>query len=517
MRSTLRSNRHVTRLAGIAAGLVLTAAGCGGDPEDDFRLWSRNEEGFQTMATYVADQSHDTPLRVRALEVLVENKRATQVMRVVDKAPDKPALLAGLVPAMEKGLTHANPETQGQSKKALFEILPGLAADKQAAVRKALGKYAFGDLNPQDSAERVAEKLGQRVNVQEIAALGDDGLPGAELMLSKGIKRDEVMALLQESKTPAAAAALINGLRGYHGLKEGKVKVTEIELGAIQKTDSVEGFLYLIELYQKRIKSTHSDDQAAAKNAIAVAADWWEGGEGNKAKEANRAKVKAAWAQVKPAMEAFLQVNNCDDRWLAAQVLTVGEGVAGVQHVLEKIPNDENYSNGSFATTDVKLQITGWCNDDAKPLGADKLLPVYKKSLQSQRLFERVLAVRCLLALGDDASLEALKAVAADKKDVVNNLAYVDRANPANPKPANDPAKTWAVDAMVVPPKMSKVTIRQLAEVAVDTVAYLRQVDKDLAEGKLDAAAAKKRKLLAGGSFDRKGAALAAFAEGKDK
>jgi hypothetical protein len=354
--------------------------------------------------------------------------------------------------------------------------------------------------------------LGQRVSVQEIAALGDDGVQGAEIMLSKGIKRDEIINLLQEQKTPAANVALINGLRGYHSLKDGKVKIGEGDLVAIQKTDSVEGFLYYIELYQKRIKSSHPDDQAAAKNAIAAAADWWEGGEGSKAKDANRAKVKAGWAQVKPAMEAFLLVDNCEDRWMAAQVLAYGDGVVGVQHVLEKIPNDENYTNGSLASTDVKLQITGWCNEDAKPLGADKLLPVYKKSLQSQRLFERVLATRCLLALGDDASLETLKAVAADKKDVINNLAYVDRANAANPKPANDPAKTWAVDAMIAPPEASKVTVRMLAEIAVDTIGYQRQVDKDQAEGKVDAATAKKRKLMAGGSFDRKGAALAAFA-----
>lgn len=464
-----------------ATGLALTTVtACKGDPEENFKLWSNNEAGWEEMGAYVADRGNDTNLRVRALEILVDDAgQPSQAMRVASKAPDKVELLVALQPALKKMLENPNLKKQGNAKRVLMDMLPLLPDDKKVVVRKMIAKWAFGDLSPEDSAQRIVEKLGQRVQPEEIELLGEDGLPGAEIMLSKGIARDGVMGVLLTMKTPAAYKAMINGLRRYHQIKN--VKISEADLAAVQKSDSVDGFLYYIELYQRLMPSTHKDDKDAGSMAIAAAVDWAD-------KKENAEKIKAAWPQVKAAMEQLLVVSNCEDRWWAAQMLVHNDGTEGLKTALAKLPDDKNYGQEAFAGThDSKKEITDFCIEDVKPLGADKVRAVLEPALKSPRVIERIYAVRCLLALGDDVSLGLLRAY--DKKDLA---------------PTN---------AIIVPHTDLPVTVADLAMAGVEIIEYGRTTDKLAAEGKIDAPTAKWRKYYAEHSFERRGKELQKFAE----
>lgn len=506
-------------LAAIAAAALLSSTllfGCGkGDPEENFRLWSNNEAGWTEMANYVADQNNEMKLRLRALEVLIdEGGQPSQALRVAAKAADKKELLVALQPWLQKMLeTEGNATKQAHAKQVLFDMIgdSGLPEDKKAAIRKGLAKWAFADLTPEDSTQRIKDKLETRMSPQEIQLLGEDGAYGAELMLSKGLARESVMQMLQASTSVASKQALINGLRRYHKLKN--VKVGEGDLAAIQKADCAEGFGYFIELYSRLSQNRpdgrppHQDDKAAASQAVMAAILWSE-------KPDNQAKIKAGWEKLKPTFDALLVTPNADDRWWAADVITTAMGLDGVREVLTKLPNDENYGKGEFAQNDVKKQITDFCTDKVKPLGGDKVRPLLETSLKSLRVFERIVALRCLVALGDAGALATLKAV--DKKDPINGNKLIDKANPANAKPdGSNPALTLAVDAMVVPAEMSGISVYDLARCGADVVEYSMGVDKLAAEGKIDAATAKARKTFAGFSFDRGAKTLGPWAEAR--
>jgi hypothetical protein len=464
----------------VAAIGSVALSGCKGDPEENFRLWSNNEAGWDEMTAYVADKGNDLKLRERALEVLIdEGGQPSQAMRVVGKAPDKVEVLLALQPFLMKMLENPNQKKQDHAKRVLMDMIPLLPEDKKLATRKAIARWAFGDLSPEDSAQRIVEKLGQRLRPEEIEALGEEGLPGAEIMLSKGIARDGIMGVLQSMHTPGANKAMINGLRRYHKIKN--VKITEQDLAAVQKTDSLEGFLYFVELYQRLSPSKHPDDKQASSLAIAAATEWAD-------KPDNQAKIKGNWAAVKPTMDGLLMGPSAEDRWWAAQLLVKYQGVDGLKEVLAKLPDDKNYGQEEFAGThDVKKEITDFCSEDVKALGADKVRPVLETSLGSLRLIERIYAVRCLIALGDDNSLGVLKAY--NKKDLA------------------------IVDPVVVPQTAEKVTVADLAQAGVEIVEFGRATDKLAAEGKIDAATAKWRKYFAEHSFERKGKALVKFAE----
>ncbi|MFZ4579194.1 MAG: hypothetical protein ACOYOB_12425 [Myxococcota bacterium] len=476
------------RLSAVALALAATMAlaatlGCGkGDPDENFRLWSNNEAGWDEMATFVGDSANELRLRVRAVEVLVdEGGQPSQALRVTNKAKDQVEVLLGLQPALKKMLENPNVKKQGHAKRVLFDMLSVLPDAKKPAIRKVIADWAFADMSIDDPAARITDKLGQKLRPEELEQLGEEGIPGAEIMLSKAIARDGVVGMLVALKTPASKKALIDGMRRYHKLKK-DIKVTEGDLAAIQGTDSLDGFLYFLELYETRGASAHPDDQAAAKLAIAAAIQWTEGASA-------KTQIKEAWGgdKLKPAITKLLVGKNCDDRWWAAQMFLAYSGLDGLKEVLAKLPDDRNYGLEELANSDVKLMMTDLCAMDIKPLGIEKVRPLFEASLASPRVIERVLALRCLTTLGDDASLALLKNYRKDDKALV--------------------------DPIIVPPVGSNMGVSDLAAVFAEVVEYLRAQDTLLAEGKIDADTAKWRKNYASYSFDRRGKVLAAYAE----
>ncbi|MSP90564.1 MAG: hypothetical protein EXR79_01975 [Myxococcales bacterium] len=467
---------------------AIVAGGCGkSDPEENFRLWSNNEAGWKEMADFVGDPGNDLKVRARALEILVdEGGQPSQVQRVVQRAKDKTDVLLALQPALQKMLDNPNAKKQGHAKRVLFDMLGALPDDKKAATRAMIAKWAFGDLTVDDKPERITEKLSTRIRPEEIEALEVEGIAGAEIMLSKGISRDGVMQFLVTQTAPSAKLALVNGLRRYHNLKA-NVKVTEADLAAIQRSAIPEGLLYYIELYMKLSGGTHPDDKAAASLAIVAAIEWTE-------KADAKVEIRARWEKdFRPMFVKLLESKtNCDDRWWGAQMMVQYGGGDGFKFALAHLPDDEQYGQQGCAQNDVKKQMTEWCGQDVKNLGTEIVRPVLDAALKSTRTIERLLAIRCTLALGDDAALATLKAYAATKP------------------PERD---LKIIDPIIVPQDAQNVAMVDLAAAGAEIIDYLRATDKLGAEGKIDAETVKWRKHYAGYSFERRGKALVGWVE----
>ncbi len=503
-KAIIRQSKQLLRWmlpAAVAMALAGGAlSGCGkGDPEENFRLWMNNEAGWAEMANYVADKGNDTKLRVRALEILVsEGGQPSQVQAVTEKASDKTDLLVALQPAMFKLLSDGNPKKQAHGKKVLFDIMkePKMPPAKVAELKAQVAKWAFGDLSPDDPLERVRDKLKDRVNPDEILLLGAEAIPGAEIMLSKGLAKSEILNLLKDLKTPEANKALVRGLRYFHTNTK-NVKITDDDLGKIQGTNSLDGFVYFLELYLNKVVLAkgviHPDDKHAGDLAVRAALEWSDPDD-KKIAQANKKAIKEGWAQVAPVLDKYLTSANCDDRWWALQLFTANAGVEGFKAAMAKLPDDDLYGKGPpHGDNDVQKLLVDTCKNEIAVLGGDAVRPELANMFKaSTRLIDRIVATRCLSALGDAASVGVLRAF--DKKD---------------PLAVKNVQPVINVDAPL--------SLVDLVQAAVDVADYVAATQKLASEGKIDAETSKWRQYFASYSFERKAKVLAPWAENEAK
>ena len=494
-------SRLSTLLVGtvIATLLATSLVGCGEkDPEENFGLWSNNAAGWAELGKYVGDSSHDVKLRARGLEVLMTSGQPTHVIdllnkHVADKAEREKILLA-MRPAMEQLLKNPNEKLQRYAKQVLFDSLEMMSPAEADKNRKILADWAFGDFSHDDSTSKIVEKLGRRVRPEEIEKLGNAGVKGGEIMLAKGIARGEILVFLQGLKSPEGKAALIAGLRRYHTSRK-NVKVMEGELGFIQRTQTMDGLLYFLELYVRLSPSEHPSDKAAGSLAIVAAMEWL-------GTPAGKALVKKDYKRIKPFVERFLVRDNCDDRWWAVQMMVNHEGVAGLKAGLNGLKDDMNYGQDTYANNDVKLMITDICKEDVgKHIGFAKARGVFDEILKLPAtndkgeefgFVKRIVSIRCLAADASPEARAALDAYVTSRKKM---------------------KKESVVDPLIVPQHGEGLTLTDVARVALDIVDYTSELDKLAAAGKLTKDQVKWRKTYAGYSFDRRMKALKAFAE----
>lgn len=483
--------------------LTLGATACGkDDPEEQFRLWCNNEAGWTEIGNYVANKDNDLKLRVRALELLAIDGHPSEVMKATEKAPDREKVFQALQPLMFKLLQDGNPKRQGYGKRVLFEMIKegGVGPAQAKEIRSGVAKWAFGDLSHDSTAEAVKEKMKDRLIPTEIEALGSEAAAGAEIMIGKGISKAELVAFLRGLNTPESKSAIIGGLRRYHMGK--KVKITDQDLGAIQWVDNFESYVYLLELYRRFSGEgkVHPDDKQAAELAIRVAVEWTDPADKSKKpeeleklKKDRYAQIKAGWDRAGPLMDQLLKAKNCDDRWYAAQILVAVQGAKGLQTVLADLPADENYGQSEYSSQDTKMMLSDLCIHEVKDLGAETARPVLAAALTSAKApIARVVAARCLAVFGDAQSVAALKSF--DKKD---------------------PLANYGVQPIIV--SEDAATLADVVQASLDTVQYCADVDKQAAEGKIDAKFAGLLRKYATYSVYRKGAALSKFAEERAK
>ncbi|MEY3011551.1 MAG: hypothetical protein RIT45_286 [Pseudomonadota bacterium] len=481
----MQRNAATARLVALLLSAAISTSACGNkDPEENFQLWSNNEAGWQEIGKYASDPANPIELRARSLEVLIQGGHPSIVTQLVEKAADKDKVLIALVPGLEKMLRGSNEKQQLHAKQVLFETISRVSPGDADKVRAALAEWAFGDITVDDPTNVITEKLGKRLRPDEIERLGKFGVKGAEIMLGKAIAKNEILTFLQTLDVPEAKVALVNGLRRYHQSSK-KVMVTGNELGYVQRTGHIDGLLYFFELYERLIESEHEDDENAAKMAIAAAVQWVDEDGGKKL-------VVDNWAKLKPVADKLMAGPKCDLRWWSAVQMVRVEGLDGLKRALAALPDDTNYGQSEYALNDVKLMITDFCSKDTAALDKDKKREIYKASLATERFIERIVAIRCLMVDGSDDAKAALEAFVAGRKKLKEEK---------------------VIDPLIVPQHAENLSLTDLAKIALEVIAYFKELDKLQGESKLTAKQVEYRKLYATFSFDRKGKALREFAE----
>jgi hypothetical protein len=484
------TNKVAVGLA-LALAVVIALPGCGKkDQEEQFALWSNNEAGFQEMAKFVQSSANDVGARARALEVLMENGQPSQIRRIVQgvEKADRVKVLAKLREDLGKHLKNPNEKIQAHARTVLIDNLELQEGEEADKTRKVVGDWAFAGMSPDDKASTIAQKLGKRISQADIEKLGKYGVKGAEIMLSKGINKPGMLGFLQSVKDPVAKIAMVNGLRRYHAMKGGKVKISNGDLGFLQRTKHLNSLLYFFEIYEKRSDSDHADDEQASSMAIAAAMDWLDKPEG-------KALIGANWAKAfKPLAARFIKRANCDDRWWAAQVMIQNEGMAGLTAAMSALPDDLNYGNPDHANADVKLKITDFCTQDVSTIKDHAAVhKLWISTLDTERVIERIIAIRCLVADGGDDAAAAMVAYIKKRKKLKEEK---------------------IIDPIVVPPEMTDMTLTDLAVVALDSIKYKAENDKLAAAGKITKDQLTWRNKYTEFTFDRKDKKLREWAIG---
>jgi len=478
-----------TRNSYLLLGVFLVAlglgAGCGkGTPEENFRLWSNNKEGWNQIGLYVKDKNNPIDLRAKALLTLVETSHGSVLKDVIKDVPDKPELLALFKEGVVKDFKDPSDELQRRAKEALFHVIDDMSAKDQEATRKLIAEWAFAGLSSADAAEKIKAVIEKRVTDQEIVKLGTESIVASQLLLEKGLSRKGISIHLSTLKTPEAAHALVEGYKKLH--QDPKMKITTDQIGFIQGTGTAEAASYLLELYTKLNKSTHPDDKAAAGDAINAAivmmAD---------AKIAE--EIKKERPKIEPMLTSFLKADKSDDRLLGAQYLIEWNGPDMIGKVIDELPDDQHYAMKDFASNDIKLLLTDLCNDQvAAKADKDVVIAQIEPRLQAKSPFARAFAVTCLKAIGNEKAEKLLQAVAKDK--------------------AQAKVQVWMYLVLD-----QGFTIAQLAQNAVDTIAYRREIDALVKAGKLTQKEGDKRKFYAKVDYQEVGKNLAAKAEYRAK
>ena len=476
------------RFFALAIVVSLALGGCGKkDPEEQFALWSNNEAGFAEMAKFVQNDANDVAMRVRALEVLMENGQPSQVKPIASgmKGGDRDKVCAALRDDLAKALKNPNEKIQSHAKAVLMDIIELQKPEEADKTRKLVAEWAFGDMSPDDKAKVIAAKLAKRARRDEIESMGKYGIKGAEIMLSKGIEKPAMLAFLQTLPDPEAKVAMVNGLRRYHGMKGGKVKITPSDLGFLQRTQHIDALNYFFEVYEQRGESDHADDEQASSMAIAAAMQWLDSDEGKKL-------MTKEWKDnFKPVAVRFMKRAKVEDRFWSAQMMMKYEGVDGLKFALKNLPDDLNYGDGSHNDGDAKLQIRDFCRLDVTKLKQEKVVhALWLETLKEGSLIAQVIALRCLVADGSEDAVDALKDFIKARKKLAAEKIIAD---------------------LIGAERMPEMLLSDAAAVAMDTLAYKAENAKALEKGKLTADQAKWRNEYAEYSFDRKDKVLRAW------
>lgn len=467
--------------------------------KDAFSRWPQSPDGRVALGRFVRDPSHQAVFRARALAALALSAASTETQALGRHAPDwRDAVAPALRPLLLAQMHTMADKTAGDEGLALpgraRAILLGMANDRDSkgqwldgddatadTVREAVARWAFAGLETTTPGETVRTQAGLRLAEGDVPRLGAFAHPGLEHWLAANFRRHEAALALVEAMRPAAAdakpvplpepstaatlpvraravadvalplgpdAALTALVQGYRRLFGQRVAPDDRDLELLAKADRPETLLLLLDVHALHEASDDAGSQQATAATMRTIRAWLQRLEDAKA-------LGGLVDRLEAHLENLLALRNADDRWLAARLLVQHRKASGLRRVMAGLADDDHYSAARFRTVDPKQALGRFARDVVAPLGLADVQPSMLAALAGNRPVGKVIAVTVLKALGDDGSIAALR-THNDDTDVAHVLEL--------PGP---------------------LTVRDIAQAAVDVWAYLREVREAVQAGTL--------------------------------
>jgi zinc protease len=440
-----------------------------GDPgrKEAFAAWRLGPEGQMALARYVKDDKHAPAFRAQALAAATTGDGTAKVLELGRKATDWPAVAQALWPLLTDALRRPaldQPKPDDPQPKARAVLLamtstpssqdkgPDLDPTAAASVRKAVADWALAGLAdlPADRVRALAE---HRLAEGDLLRLGEFDAPAVGAWIAADVRRHEAARALVQAGTTPALGALLNGYRRLYA--RGVQPDTE-DLQILGAGERAETLLLLLDVHVVLERS----DEPPAVRATAATMQTIRAAFARLAEhgtlQPGHTDLVTLFDKFEPHLEMLLAQRNADDRWWAATQLVRVRGVEGLRKVLAGMAVDDHYRDPKHHAEDTRHALATFAEDVVAPLGGPEVQPLLFAALAGNQAMAKVIAVKTLEALGDDASVAALKTYGDD------------------------------TDVGVLLDLPGTLLLRDMAMAAVDVRRYFREIDDAVTAGQMN-------------------------------
>ncbi len=430
--------------------------------ESDLQKWTNNEVGFEKVTTVIQDPKQPMPIRVRALEVVIEKGHEIRVRGMIDPIADEADRLAvarQLVDHLMKHVQTRSP-SQLQAKDAAMTLMRFLPPEQLDALRKVVAEWAFSDITWETPPADIKQKLESRISAGQIADLGAYGYESAAILLANGFVADQMVRYLSAAKTPEAGALFIKAMRRYlpaYG-------PNPFYLDTLRKTEDPAAAVMLLELYLNKGLEQEARDACFATAIMML----------------ESAKIKDDAAAKKLVVDELMKVakdGDAEDLWLvSANVL----GLTGTSRLAEFLANVDPELKYREADEDAAKSTLDLCFDLEAMQKPAEIEPVLRRQLASGNPVQKAIALLCAKTMRLEGLRPELTALAAalDKPEDISAAALLGEVERGDP------------------PKQTPITLGFLAQNALEGLQLLATAEADAKAGKITEDQLKARRFM---------------------
>lgn len=388
--------------------------------EDDLQLWKNTKKGRKKIAAEVVrNTQQDFAIRVRAIEVLVENGHTYDARDALKDAPGYLDMLNALVPVAKPGekpsgllrlLYDPRNTKQARGRQAAtrdflymaIQLLGPKHPQMSTRIRTELIRWTFNGLDLDTPLNKAnfdkifaqgglfLARVGYIENLRTVGALAADPLCK---LVKQNVETHAIVKLLTGMKNPAVSRKLLVALDALAMNPAFKITEGFIEMVRSVNTDEASILLMKLGTDKNRVKSADLRDTAIEN------AKWL-------------AKKLSSGAILPHFYAAMAKKGKSEERFYAAlDVLEIG-GVTELSKVVAAFKDDGLYGTSADAQKEninnflyFSLQVVQY---------GGRAVPPLVQQLTSKNPIAKVLAILSLKLLGDKRAIPALQKVADD-------------------------------------------------------------------------------------------------------
>ncbi len=363
----------------VALGFVW---GCERKPED-LEIWRSSEGGFEKLAEWAKSPSEPDAVRVRAIEILIEEDQVSDIMPLFEAMPDpatRTKFADAIYPSVEKmwalqdqpSLSEDVKEQGGQVKvgdsksvvaKDVAFFMQPYASAKKENYENILGEWMSKD-------QDLRTQLGATTLGQVMPRSGSKGL-------------QSMLTWLETTAKPASVQRNVMEFAKDDPKIMGEL-ATILVKRANEKHPDIEG-----ELEIALLENNHSNLMPYLEKAINDPAA------PNKLKDGFMdAIVRIQGEKATPFFSEVVRKQTGLLRWVAAQRIIELRGKAGILVAANALPLEAD----AYTAEDLKKETEFLCNfisTEMKEQGVDSIASELTRGLQSERWPVQVVSLRC--------------------------------------------------------------------------------------------------------------------------
>ncbi|MFT5433266.1 MAG: hypothetical protein ACI9OJ_003971, partial [Myxococcota bacterium] len=456
-------------IALFSAALVL-CAGCKSKPDiAELEGWVRAGNSSK-VRDFAIDTGNETELRLAAVGKLIEYGLTMELQEVLKGlGSDRDSFVKAVADSLLAEMTGEFSEAKLEAKNALFVVLPYLKDERQDSTLAAVADWAFGGIDENTDRVPLVRRVEQYEMIGQLNRMKQHGVKVACYLLSYGVETQSLTNYISEAATtPELQKIAISSFTKLFAIKNLIIPWGILEVSTELRVPETVAFLVDVYLNESFPASARSSALGAAQDLIYGRSNDDEPATSVHKSEGDRSMVLAALAKL-------MTSDLATDRWDAVDMILHVGGTDSLDSVIGGLKAD--LTSYARYTPDDEIEMPDYiiielCSGKLKK-EADKARPVLESWLKKGDHVQKAVSTLCLKALGNPASVGALKALAEDTTTL--EYLFFSKEEYAKRKPLLDEERIPAM------------TVGLLALNAIDGIAMTAEIATETKGGKLSA------------------------------